>query len=334
MPEPARPFRLDDDAGGSGLSCDAGGLALAGVPLLYRTAAGFVPRQRDELDHLLRHANQGREQPLTLPVSGLLAVAWALNRNDLAKAQLAAVFMRVPELDPDSVMRLIMADDVLTKYSPDQPRDDHGRWSADGGGPAGPSSSTHAAEVARTFLAHHVAHASILPNGTAVKSAPRPELVEAIKQYATTPIGQKVLSYANEHGVTQQFTYDPRGQGPQTSKSTSNISYNAAGIAAYANGKAPGDPYVPGDQHQTASLTTALAHEIGHTRLGRAALNLPAIPSPPPVWKNHEFVITTGPTVQEEFRATRLFENPARKALGLPQRTSYYEENDLLHEGK
>jgi hypothetical protein len=137
MPEPTRLFRLDDDTGGFGLNCDAGGLALAGVPLLYRTAAGFAPRPRDEIDLLLRHANQGREQPLDLPDTGLRAVAASLNRNDLAKAQLAAVFMRVPELDTDSAVRLILADDVLTKYSPDQPRDDHGRWSAGGGGGGG-----------------------------------------------------------------------------------------------------------------------------------------------------------------------------------------------------
>ncbi len=145
MSEPARHFRLDDDTGGFGLNCDAGGLALAGVPLLYRTAAGFAPRPRDELDLLLRHANQGREQPLVLTDSGLAAVARALNRNDLAKAKLAAVFMRVPELDADSAVRLILADDVLTKYSPEQARDDHGRWTADGGS-AGPPATDQASD--------------------------------------------------------------------------------------------------------------------------------------------------------------------------------------------
>jgi hypothetical protein len=223
MPETARLFRLDDDAGGLGLSCDAGGLALAGVPLLYRTAAGFAPRPRDELDLLLRHANQGRGAPLALSDSGLRAVASALNRGDLAKAQMAAVFMRVPELDPDTAVRLILADDTLAKFNPGQPRDDHGRWTA-------------------------------------------------------------------------------------------------------------------GDQHQTSSLTTTVAHEIGHTPLGRKALNLPTLPSSSPIKdENGDFVMIMGPTpsrVQEELRATRLFENPARKALGLPPRTSYYEENDVLTGGK
>lgn len=148
MPEAARLFRLDDDTGsGFELSCDAGGLALAGVPLLYRTAAGFAPRPRDELDLLLRHANQGREQPLALSASGLLAVAGALNRGDLAKAQLAAVFMRVPELDADSAMRLILADGALTKYSPDQPRDGQGRWTDGGGIASTPAADETAADT-------------------------------------------------------------------------------------------------------------------------------------------------------------------------------------------
>jgi hypothetical protein len=138
MTRPARLFRLDDDPGGLALSCDETGLALAGVALLRKTAKGFEPRPHAELDLLLRHANTGRDTPLALPPSGLGAVAEALNRGDLVKAQLAALFMRVPELDTDSAVRLILADDTLAKtanYDPDQPRDGHGRWTAGGGAP-------------------------------------------------------------------------------------------------------------------------------------------------------------------------------------------------------
>jgi hypothetical protein len=44
--------------------------------------------------------------------------------------------MGVPELG--SAMSLILAD-VLTKYSPDQLRDDHGRWTLNGGGASAPA---------------------------------------------------------------------------------------------------------------------------------------------------------------------------------------------------
>lgn len=138
MTRPARLFRLDEDPSGLALSCDETGLALAGVALLRRTANGFEPRSPSELDVLLRHANAGRDTPLALPSSGLRTVAEALNRGDLAKAQMAAVFMRVPELDADSAVRLILADDTLAKtasYDPDQPRDGHGRWTAGGDAP-------------------------------------------------------------------------------------------------------------------------------------------------------------------------------------------------------
>jgi hypothetical protein len=130
---PSRLFRLDDNTSGFGLSCDAEGLALAGVPLLCKGVAGFEPRTRGEINALLTHANIGRKHPLTLTASGLNAVADALNQGDLAKAQIAAVFMRVPELDANSIVRMILADAALSKFNPDQPRDDHGRWTTSDG---------------------------------------------------------------------------------------------------------------------------------------------------------------------------------------------------------
>jgi hypothetical protein len=51
-----RPYRLQNERGGTGLSCDENGIALAGIELLLRTADGFVPRPIGALDALLKGA--------------------------------------------------------------------------------------------------------------------------------------------------------------------------------------------------------------------------------------------------------------------------------------
>lgn len=49
-----RIFRLTNEFGGLGLSCSLAGVSLAGVPLLRRTQAGFVPRPASEIASLLK----------------------------------------------------------------------------------------------------------------------------------------------------------------------------------------------------------------------------------------------------------------------------------------
>ena len=64
--------------------------------------------------------------------SSLGAIAWALNKGDLAYAAMVAVLTRSSELNRESAERLARADEELAKYDPDQPRDWHGRWTLDG----------------------------------------------------------------------------------------------------------------------------------------------------------------------------------------------------------
>ena len=126
----------EDRDGGLGLSCTAAGLSLAGVPLLRKGGAGFAPRTPDEVETLLQAAYGDTAR---LSSSALDSIADALNRGDLAKAAMTAVFLKLPDLDADGAVRMILADDALAKYSPDQPRDDHGRWTGgDGNGIAAP----------------------------------------------------------------------------------------------------------------------------------------------------------------------------------------------------
>jgi hypothetical protein len=57
--------------------------------------------------------------------SRLGAIAQALNSGDFALAMIAAVHTRTPELSQEAALRLVNADEALTKYdyNPDEPRD-------------------------------------------------------------------------------------------------------------------------------------------------------------------------------------------------------------------
>jgi hypothetical protein len=82
---PIRMFRLTNEPGGLGLSCTPAGVSLAGVPLLRRSHAGFVPRPASEITSLLKAAYG--ENPTALP-SRLGVTAQALNDGDFAKAMI------------------------------------------------------------------------------------------------------------------------------------------------------------------------------------------------------------------------------------------------------
>jgi hypothetical protein len=129
-----RIFRLTNEPGGLGLSCTPAGVALAGVPLLHRRRAGFVPRRASEIASLLKAAYGGDRDPSWF-YSRLGAIAQALNGGDFALAAIATVHTRTPELSPEAALRLAKVDEELTKYNfnPDEPRDWHGRWTREGG---------------------------------------------------------------------------------------------------------------------------------------------------------------------------------------------------------
>lgn len=65
-------------------------------------------------------------------------IAEALNRSDFARAMIAAVLTRTPEIDREAARRLASAESRLAKYDPNEPRDWRGRWTRDGAArPAG-----------------------------------------------------------------------------------------------------------------------------------------------------------------------------------------------------
>jgi hypothetical protein len=148
-------YRLTNEPGGLGLSCTAAGLSLAGVPLLEKRPAGFAPRPAPEIASLIRAAFGADGDPTRLEAS-LGVIARALNGGDLARAGIAAVLTRTPELSREGAARLAKADGALAKYDPDEPRDWHGRWTTGGAaGPAGQAAPAEHGAGARSADAMH-----------------------------------------------------------------------------------------------------------------------------------------------------------------------------------
>ncbi len=118
-----RRFRLTNDPGGLGLRCTPAGLMLAGVALLHQGKRGFEPRPAAELKALLDQAYPGLDRDIE---PGLEVVAQALNAGDLTKAMIAAVFLRLSPLDPETAARL------AKQYDAAEARDAKGKWTVGG----------------------------------------------------------------------------------------------------------------------------------------------------------------------------------------------------------
>jgi hypothetical protein len=131
MIETVRHFRLANGPGSLGPSWGDAGLALAGVSLFRRTDDGFAPRPVGELEALLGAAYERRLDASL--VRGLGVAADALNHGDIGRAMIAALHLRLPDLTWEGASRIAKVDERLAKYSPDQPRDWHGRWTSEAG---------------------------------------------------------------------------------------------------------------------------------------------------------------------------------------------------------
>jgi hypothetical protein len=138
-----RQFRLARGPEKPGLRCDGAGVFLGGVQLLQKTDAGFAPRSALEID-VLTKAGYGAAFDTEKLTRGLAVASRALNDGDLGLAMVATLHLRLPDLDAVGAARLAAVDAVLAKYSPEQPRDWHGRWTSEGAGAGGPGETAAA----------------------------------------------------------------------------------------------------------------------------------------------------------------------------------------------
>lgn len=121
-----RGYRLEPPGHPQGASCNAEGASLGPIRLLTKSAAGFAPRPVTELNKVLGQTF-GRPVDATGLLSGLDAVARALNEGDLARAMIATTQMRLPYLDEAQALRAARAE-ALRKAAADDPA--HPGWPA------------------------------------------------------------------------------------------------------------------------------------------------------------------------------------------------------------
>lgn len=63
-------------------------------------------------------------------------------KSDIAKARRRGFVIPLAELDDTNLRRLALAAALTKEYNPDEPRDDHGRWTSEGGGAAAATAAT------------------------------------------------------------------------------------------------------------------------------------------------------------------------------------------------
>jgi hypothetical protein len=97
-----------------GLSCDEGGVFLAGnVPLVYRRSTvpsgpSYVSRSRYELEILLAAA-YGDQWDFSAQIAGLHLVERYMNEGKWALAKIASVHLRLPEISDDFALAKFLA---------------------------------------------------------------------------------------------------------------------------------------------------------------------------------------------------------------------------------
>jgi lysozyme len=129
-------FRLAK-RGGDGLCCDARGVGLGPVALVEAAQANgrrvYRRRPAEEIARTLALAyDPFSSDDLAHRLSGLDVAARALEAGDMAKAAVATVLLKLPPLSAEAAAKLAR-EPTLKKYSPDQPRDERGRWTGGGG---------------------------------------------------------------------------------------------------------------------------------------------------------------------------------------------------------
>lgn len=149
--EPHQTFRLVP-RGHPGLTCDADGVALGGIPIAWSAAdpegvSRWQIRSPDEIGELLNRAyGAQRRGVVTACHRGLRRVASRLEAGDLALAGIEALMLRLPQIDAAGMAKLAVASE-LTKDSDawqNQPRlpsgqPGGGQWTSGGSAPPPPA---------------------------------------------------------------------------------------------------------------------------------------------------------------------------------------------------
>ncbi|OUR95365.1 hypothetical protein A9Q84_16140 [Halobacteriovorax marinus] len=182
------------------------------------------------------------------------------------------------------------------------------------------------------FIENHIEHFNYDSEGDEFASKAPESLIKYIRKFAESPIGKIVIRTTIENDVTvgfiQGFYVDDAFQ------AFDNTIVYTFEIEKWYENKLIEFPDLPkGANLHNIELDVLLAHEFGHTGVGRIALGLSVIDPYVSTSVSTGNVVTTFSRKkirQEELRAARLFENAYRTFRNIPLRRSYYVENDVL----
>jgi hypothetical protein len=126
-----RGFCLAPAKACDGVSCDESGPSIGPVRLLRRTMFGFEPRPQAELDFVFTKTF-GAPLDWRSRMPGLLAIAHALDENNLALAMIGTLHLRLPVLNEKQTARAKSAEKLLKAgFNPLEPRDEAGAGHAE-----------------------------------------------------------------------------------------------------------------------------------------------------------------------------------------------------------
>jgi LysM repeat protein len=160
-----------------------------------------------------------------------------------------------------------------------------------------------------------------------------PGLRDALIEYASTKIGQDYMRFIIHGNHRDRYVYDSNisNADPQISEDSgidAKYAYVSEQNTIFYNPNAvfTRTSEVRGTGIETNRLSVSIAHEIGHTRLGWQFRGVPPIE----LDGDGSEIVMFGPNARfNERRAVAMFENPARRDLGLEVRRTYYNENDV-----
>jgi hypothetical protein len=112
-----------------------------------------------------------------------------------------------------------------------------------------------------------------------------------------------------------------------------NTIYYSPNVTSWYSAKIKEMDLPHGANLDIVTLGALIAHEIGHTPIGRLSLNLQEIEARVSSTNSNGEMITyysRAKLKEEETRTARLFENEYRKHIGIPLRYSYYEPYDVV----
>ena len=131
-----REFRLAPPGSGRGVSCDAKGAFVAATPLLKRNGEDrWEPRDCAELSKQIG-ADFGLPIDMSAKMGGIKAISHALNEGDIARAQIAAVLLAIPDAPPlvkgtrsrNDVIKFVRDLDWSGLIKANWDSDEHPRW--------------------------------------------------------------------------------------------------------------------------------------------------------------------------------------------------------------